>query len=155
MTEKREVIRRLRHGQSIRQINRETGIHRTIIRRIKALSKEKRWLDTNKRLPPEIAIARLLERGNGKEESHPLDQYRERIKQWLDEKVSYLLIHEFLKQELDISEATVRRYCKKHFPGLPKLTYLRPTVAGKVMEVDFGYLGLTYDPQTRRNRKTG
>ena len=27
MTEKREVIRRLRHGQSIRQIHRETGIH--------------------------------------------------------------------------------------------------------------------------------
>ena len=154
MTEKREVIRRLRHGQSIRQINRETGIHRTIIRRINGLSKEKRWLDTSKRLPPEIAIARLLERGKGEGEAHPLDPYRDRIKDWLDEKVSYLLIHEFLKQELDVSEATVRRYCKKHFPALPKLTYLRPTVAGKVMEVDFGYLGITYDPQTRRNRKT-
>jgi uncharacterized protein YerC len=33
MTEKREVIRRLRLGHSIRHINKSTGMHRTLIRR--------------------------------------------------------------------------------------------------------------------------
>ena len=31
---------------------------------------------------------------------------------------------------------------------------VRPTVPGRDMEVDFGYLGITYDDETRRNRKT-
>jgi hypothetical protein len=31
MTEKREVIRRLRLGHSIRHINKSTGMHRTLI----------------------------------------------------------------------------------------------------------------------------
>lgn len=154
MTEKREVIRRLRHGQSIRQIHRETGIHRTILRDLKALSQQKGWLDRARRLPPEIAIARLLAKGKKREEEHPLDRYKDRIKQWLEEKTSYLLIHEFISEEIEVSEATVRRYCKKHFPGLPKICYLRPTIPGEVMEVDFGFLGITYDPSSRRNRKT-
>lgn len=57
MTEKREVIRRLRHGQSIRKINRDTGIRRTVIRQLKTLAKEKGWLDTKKKVPSELAIA--------------------------------------------------------------------------------------------------
>jgi transposase len=154
MTEKREVIRRLRHGQSIRQIHRETGIHRTILRKLKALSQEKGWLDRERRLPPEIAISRLLAKENTQEVAHPLDRFKERIQQWLADKTSYLLIHEFISEELEISEATVRRYCKKQFPGLPKMSYLRPTIPGEVMEVDFGFLGITYDTRSRRNRKT-
>ena len=35
MTEYREIDRRLQKSQSIRGIRRETGIHRTIIRKIK------------------------------------------------------------------------------------------------------------------------
>jgi transposase len=154
MTEKREVIRRLRHGQSIRQINRDTGIHRTVIRQLKTLAKEKGWFDPKNKVPPELAIARLLRQDLQADQPHPLDRFKERIKRWLEQDVSYLLIHEFIREELEVSEATVRRYCKKHFPGLPKLTYLRMTMPGQVMEVDFGYLGITYDPDTRRRRKT-
>ncbi len=155
MTEKREVIRRLRLGQSIRRINRETGMHRTLIRELKELAKQKKWLETNRRLPPERAIERLLTRDKQpKHDTHPLDGYQDRIRKWLKNQNSYLLIHEYISAEIDVSEATVRRYCKKHFPGLPKTAAVRETIPGAVMEVDFGYLGITYDPQERRNRKT-
>jgi len=43
---------------------------------------------------------------------------------------------------------------QKQFPTRPRVSVARPTVAGADWEVDFGYLGLTYDPDTRRNRKT-
>jgi hypothetical protein len=45
MTEKREVIRRLRLGHSIRHINKSTGMHRTLIRRLKDLAQQHLWLE--------------------------------------------------------------------------------------------------------------
>jgi hypothetical protein len=48
----------------------------------------------------------------------------------------------------------VRRYIKKTFPNTPKATMRRKTIAGEIMEVDFGFLGFTCDPDTGRKRKT-
>jgi len=44
MAEKSEVIRRLRAGQSIREINRETGIHRGTIRLVQEAAIRLNWL---------------------------------------------------------------------------------------------------------------
>jgi len=41
-----------------------------------------------------------------------------------------------------VSESTVRRWIHRRFPQLPSPVILRATIAGEVMEVDFGYLGI-------------
>ncbi|WP_460058354.1 hypothetical protein, partial [Spirochaeta dissipatitropha] len=145
MTEKREVIRRLRHGQSIRQIYRDTGMHRTIIRELRLAAIHYHWLSQDAKLPGEYEIQQKLEQLKGNQESpdalHPLDPFKDRIKQWLEDKESYVIIHQHIREEISVSEATVRRYCKRHFPDAPRASWLRPTIPGEIMEVDFGFLG--------------
>jgi len=81
--------------------------------------------------------------------------YREDIERWLNEKTSYLLIHEYLNQRgVMLSETTVRRQVQRMFPGRFRgAVMLRETIPGEILEVDFGYLGLVYDSTTDRRRK--
>jgi transposase len=154
MTEYRDVIRRLKMSQSIREIARETGIHRTIIRKIKKIADKKGWLNPTSRLPNEETLYNIFEKKKAVFK-HPLDEWNDEIKRLaVDEKYSYVVIHKLIQKYYACSEATVRRYIKKNFPETPKATMRRKTIAGEVMEVDFGYLGITYDPVTDRRRKT-
>jgi transposase len=154
MTEYRDVIRRLKMSQSIREIARETGIHRTIIRKIKKIADKKGWLNPASRLPNEETLYNIFDKKKTVFK-HPLDEWSDEIKRLaVDEKYSYVVIHKLIQKYYACSEATVRRYIKKNFPQTPKATMRRKTIAGEVMEVDFGYLGITYDPVTDRRRKT-
>ena len=158
MAEKSEVIRRLRAGQSIREINRETGVHRTTVRSVRDAIAEKKWLDPRESLPSESQIIEIMRRGDSGDQptsSHPLDIYLTDIENWLKEKTSFLLIHEFLRQRgITLSETSVRRYIHRKFPRYSRAPVMpRDTVAGEILEVDFGYFGLVYDEVQKRNRK--
>ena len=154
MTDYRDVIRRLKMSQSIRCIKRETGIHRQIIRKIKKTADKNGWLNPTSRLPSEEALYNSFEKKKTISK-HPLDRWKEEIERLaVKEKYSYVVIHKLIQNRYACSEATVRRYIKKHFPKIPKATMLRKTIPGQIMEVDFGYLGITYDPLTDRRRKT-
>lgn len=154
--EYKDIIQRLRLGQGIREIQRDTGVHRTIIRGVRGIAEVEGWLDTSKPLPQEQEIQRVRERAQvGKKEvRHPLYVYMGDFRRWVEEKYSYTVMHQLIKDRYSCSEATVRRFVWKYFPPRKKPVMMRATVAGRDMEVDFGYLGITYDPQTRRNRKT-
>jgi hypothetical protein len=143
MTEKREVIRRLRLGHSIRHINKSTGMHRTLIRRLKDLAQQHLWLESEEPVPDEATIKALLDPpASSSNAEHPLDPYRSDIAKWLKEEYSYVVIHQLLSPMVPVSESTVRRYCQKHFPQAPRGTHLRDTIPGEIMEVDFGQLGM-------------
>lgn len=153
MTEFREIIRRLQKSQSIRGIQRETGVHRTIIRKLKQKATEHGWLHPGSPIPNEETLYNIC----GKKttaQSHPLDAWHDKIKAWLKDNYSYVVIHQLIGPEYECSEATIRRYIRKHFSAHSKAVICRETIPGEVMEVDFGYLGITYDPLTDRNRKT-
>ena len=66
MSEKADIVYLLRAGQSIRSIQRETGVHRTIVRRLRELAQEAGWLAVD-RLPPEAEeITRAVAQANPK-----------------------------------------------------------------------------------------
>jgi transposase len=158
MAEKSEVIRRLRAGQSIREISRETGIHRATIRNLREAASSRNWLDPQESLPDESEILETLRQvgsHEGADAAHPLDMYLSDIESWLKEKTSFLLIHEFLRQQgITLSETSVRRYIHRKFPQYYRSpTIPRDTIAAEVLEVDFGYFGLVYDEDQKRNRK--
>jgi transposase len=155
MTEFRELIRRFRAGHGNRQIQRDTGIHRTIIRDFRGLAELEGWLDPTSPLPSEEEIQKIrLRTGARKQSEHPLYAYCEEFRRWVKEEYSFVVMHQLIKDRYACSEATVRRFVGKYFPSRPTPVMVRSTVPGQDMEVDFGYLGITYDPQTRRNRKT-
>jgi len=157
MAEKREVIRRLKRGQSMREISKETGIHRATIRSMRQAAINQGWLEENSRLPDENTILKILSPPKNEADSvvHPLDVHLPQIEDWLKEKTSFILIHEFLTQRgVTLSETTVRRYIQRKFPGRYRTaTTLRETIPGEILEVDYGYFGIVYDEKEKRNRK--
>jgi transposase len=154
MSEKTDVIRRLRLGQAVRAIARETGLHRTGVRRLREIATSAGWLDPEGEQPREEEIAAALARPSATDTEHPLDAYREDFERWTSEKISYVVMHQLIAERYPCSEATVRRYVQRHFPDAERPVMVRPTMPGQIMEVDFGYLGITYDPEEKRNRKT-
>ena len=157
MAEKSDVIRRLKRGQSMREISKETGVHRATIRSIRHAAISQGWLEENCRLPSENTILEALSTPKNESNSqvHPLDVHLPQIEEWLKEKTSFVLIHEFLSQRgVTLSETTVRRYIQRTFPGrYRKATTLRETIAGQILEVDYGFFGIVYDEDEKRNRK--
>ena len=61
MTEYRDIIRRLRMGMGPREIQRDTGIHRTIIRGLREIAEVEGWLEPEVSLPSEEEIQRVRE----------------------------------------------------------------------------------------------
>lgn len=154
MTEKRDVVRRLQKNQSLRSIGSETGLHRVTIRKIKRAAETAGWLKEGACLPSEQEVTRALGFRPSIKQVHPLDQIKERIKEWLDdENITYTVIHTLVQDYVTCSEATVRRYIQRTFPQHPKVVVPRDHEPG-TMEVDFGHVGTTYDWLERRERKT-
>ncbi len=59
MVELREIVQRLRLGQSVKAIHRDTGRHKTVIRAVRDLALREGWLDVRTEIPSEGEIARL------------------------------------------------------------------------------------------------
>ena len=155
MTEYREIIRRLRVGLGLREIQRDTGMHRTLIRAIRGLAEVEGWLDGQQPLPTEEQIQNVRARAQGaKEQHHPLFAYLEEFRQWMKDGHSFVVMHQLIKDRYPCSEPTVRRFVQRYLPTQGKPVMVRPTVPGRDLEVDFTYLGITYDHQSRRNRRT-
>lgn len=148
-----DIVSRIRANQSNRCIHNETGTHREVIRKLRVLSLENRWLDTSKALPTESEMNRIYSRtSQTQQKPHPLDAYEQDIKQYLENKYSFVVIHKMISQKIKCSETTVRRYIQRKYPQKPKSVMLRQLEDG-IMEVDFGYLGLVYDLMESRLKK--
>ncbi len=141
-------------GQTIRAIQRLTGIHRKTIRVLFQTAKERGWREN---LPDEDAIRSALYPGR-EAKKHRLDAYADTLKRWTDDGLSFTVMHQLLRenQQLDLSEPTVRRYVRDKFPAKAAAVVRRDLVAGEAMEVDFGFVGLTIDDtqNERKARKT-
>jgi len=144
MTETRNIIHRLRMGQSKRQIHKDLGVHRSIIREVNLLAITHQWLDKESPMPNDEDIA-MLRNLKTKTQSHPLDVYRAQLAQWDKEGFSSVVIHQLLKDKCPCSAQAVRRYRNKHFPKPIEPVMVRCTVPGRDMEVDFGELGKFLD----------
>jgi Mu transposase-like protein len=144
MIEVRSIIHRLRMGYSIRRVHRELKVHRSIIRELYQLAISFGWLNLDLPMPSDEEISQLWNRKNSSH-SHPLDVYKDRIAQWIQEGCSSIVIQQLLKDKCPCDVQSIRRYRKKHFPKLPEPVMVRATFAGQEMEADFGELGKFYD----------
>lgn len=155
MVELRDVVRRLKLGHTVRDIHRSTGVHRTIVRRLAELATDNGWLAAEADLPDERQIEEArVERRQEKWLAHRLDEHRQRIKGWVEDGCSVVVVHRMIQDLVPCSRATVSRYLRRSFPPQIEPVMRRRTQPGKVMEVDYGYLGLTYDPVSGRTRRT-
>lgn len=144
MTEVRNIIHRLRMGHSKRRIHKELNVHRSTIRELHSMALVQGWLNPELPMPSDEEIAKVCFQKN-EVQHHPLDAYKEQIKQWDSESLSSVVIHQLLMDKCTCDVQAIRRYRKKHFPKQIKPVMVRPTAPGKEADIDFGELGKFLD----------
>lgn len=147
MSEKRDIILRLRSGHSIRKIGRELGVHRTVIRSVHRLAAEKGWLNLETTPPSEHELDQASIQEKTTTPETPLTAYCEEIKMWHSEGKSAVVIQRLLERNHSILRGigSLRRYIRKNFPKVPDPIMTRTASPGEVMDVDFGFLGMLED----------
>jgi hypothetical protein len=144
MTEIRNIIHRLRMGQSKRRIHKDLLTHRSIIRELHNLAIIHQWLNPESPMPSDEEIAKVWDRKT-KTQCHPLDTYRDQLERWHKEGLSSVVIYQLLKDKCSCDAQAIRRYRNKHFPKMKEPVMVRSTVPGKDLDLDFGELGKFLD----------
>jgi len=153
MTEVRTIIHRLRMGQSNRQIHRDLGMHRSIIRKIKNIAIAHQWLDNTSLMPSDEEISKVWsQKPEAQSFTHPLDIYKEQFQEWNKAGLSSVVIHRLMADKCPCDIQVIRRYRKKHFPKVVEPVMVRSTVPGRDLELDFGELGV-FSNDDRVNKK--
>jgi transposase len=162
-----EVLRRVARGERQRAISRVTGHSRTTIRRWLRVARRAGWQP--KSGEPDEALARevatrvrpvrdTVSPGESQAQLAPL---REQIRAWLtpeDERRGLRLtkVQQLLtRQGVDVPYSSLHRFAVDQcgFADRRRFTVRRADVApGELAEVDFGRLGLVWDPETERRR---
>lgn len=140
MTDIRNIIHRLRLGQSIRQIHRELGTYRPLIRDLHNLAVSYNWLNQDLAMPADDEITRVLNK-SPQIQAHPLDVYKDQLEQWTRDGLSAVVIQRLLKDRCSCDVQVIRRYRNKHFPKPIEAVMVRSTAPGRDMDLDFGDLG--------------
>jgi hypothetical protein len=152
MLEIRDVIHRLKNGQSNRLIEREIGVDRSIVQKIKELSIMYHWLDLESVIPSDNEISKIWDSKSKTQKPHPLDIHRLSIEQWRNEGYSAPVIYQLLKDKCPCNPQMIRRYLNRNFPKTPQPIMVRPTIPGHDMDIDFGYLGIFLDDKGTKRK---
>ena len=101
MAELRDVIRRLKLGHGVRDIQRSTGLHRTIIRKLKETAEELGWLAPEADLPSEQQIEEVRRCVDSAERGSSLFQqlaaHHEDFKRWHEDEYTAVVMHSLIR----------------------------------------------------------
>ena len=163
MNEIVEIIYHWHKGKTIKGTKESLGFDRKTIRKYIDIGQQL-GVKRDEPFPEEQELVKGLRsycNSRSLYESPAMDSialYHDQIGQWIEEEhITAKQIWRLLKEEYDLSigYSTVKRYLKREFNFLaPKVTVRVETPAGQEAQVDFGYAGMMYDPQSKRNRKT-
>lgn len=161
MTELVETIYHWHAGQGLKTIVKSLGISRNTVRKYVRLAKHA-GLRRGEPLPSRERLVDILSRP-GPEQSptgpvmSQLSLFHAQLEAWFEDKdmtakQAWRLIRE--EHDLRIGYTTVKSYVRTHIRKVSKaLTVRVETPPGRQAQVDFGYVGLMFDPQTGRRRK--
>ncbi len=168
MTAITEILYQWSKGVSKRQITKLTGISRNTIKKIILrgieLGLKVGSIDNEQLLIISTEISHWIKNKSSIEASssgsvqQSLLANHEQLKLWLAE--PYMTIRQVMRllseQEPPaiISETSLHRYVKKHFPKQVESTVVLHTLPGEQVQVDFGYAGMTYDPISKKDKRT-
>jgi transposase len=162
--EVKEVLRLWLRGEALRSIERLSRVDRKTVRRYVAAAVEV-GVDRDGgegQLSDEV-LAGVIERvrphrssGHG-ESWRTLEVHVEQIRAWLDDEgLSVVKVHTLLaRQGVDVPKRTLERFCAELCGprrGQKKTVRVADAEPGVELQVDFGRMGLMYDPETDRRR---
>ena len=152
----RDLIHRVRTGESNRRIAQDMGISRTTVRKYRQWADEQGYLQPDTTLPDDATLAAAL--GAGHRPPHvvsSVEPYREVVQRLLDQGVEMKAIFHRLQDDYGYlgSYTSVRRYVHKLRPQEPEAVVRVHTAPGEEVQVDFGSVGQLYDPSNGRARR--
>jgi transposase len=160
-----DILRRAKAKDSYRRIAGSTGMSRNTIRNYLRLAETHGFSDTvaDEELP-EIAAA-VIRSVHGCEAKDsdadpgacaPLLVHREMISNWLEnDHLTLTKAHlKLLRMGVAVTYSTLYRYAREElgFGGQKVTVRMADTLPGEVAQVDFGKMGLVFDPEGGRNR---
>ena len=152
----RELLLHIRNEPSNRAIQETTGIDRRTVQRYRLWVQEQGLLLDP--LPSLEALQGLLESTMAglppPQNVSSVEPYREMVKQLRKEGVEIAAIYQRLQEQgYGGSYASVRRFVRRLEPREPEVFVRVECSPGEEAQVDFGYAGRLFDPQTGQLRR--
>jgi transposase len=167
MWEVLEVLRRVGRGERQRAIARTSGHSRTTVRRYERAARELGWVPGQHEPDEALALAVVAVLRPGTKDRQPgssetlLAPHQSRLRAWLvpedgSRGLKLSKVHELLAREgIKVPYSSLHRFVVTHcgFADSRRLTVrMAESAPGEVAEVDFGRLGLVFDPETEKRR---
>jgi transposase len=154
----RQVLARLRQGDSDRDVARSRLMGRPKVAAFRALALAQGWLEPATVLPDDAALAAAVGRARrARSTISSVEPYRAVVERWLDDGVSGVVIHAVLCREHGYrgSYSSVHRMVAALLRSRPPEATVRLEFApGAAAQVDFGAGPLLTDPRTGQTRRT-
>jgi transposase len=140
MYEYRQVIARMRMGESDRRIARAGLMGRTKVSQARAIALAEGWLTAESPLPDDAAIAAVLSRKPPEPHQGSLvAAYEQDVRSWLEQGISGTTIHEALVRKYGFpgSYSSVRRFLQGLKHASPDATVILEFEPAEAAQVDF------------------
>jgi len=152
----RDIIYRLRSGESERQISRDLGISRPTVHKYKLVAAMHGFLNPGQELVGVEQLEAVLGPAP-KPPSRPstLEPYHETVKKMLEQGVEMTAIWQRLRDNYGYSGSysSIRRYVQRMRLATGEDAVIRVhTEPGEELQVDFGSVGKLFDPNSSRLR---
>ncbi len=144
MYQYRQVIHRMRMGESDRTIARARLMGRIKCGQVRAIAGEQGWLDRGLPLPDDEVLGAAFEQKK-EHDNNPTHQslsgaYEEQIRKWVEGNVCMTTIHQTLANQFGFtgSYSSVRRLVQRLKLHQPEATCILDFAPGEAVQVDFG-----------------
>ena len=151
----RDLIHRLRNGESERRVARDLGISRTTVAKYRQWAEGQGYLEAERQLPDEATLLAALGAAPGPPQMpSSVEPYHAVVAELLQQKVEMMAIFQRLQEDYGYcgSYSSVRRYVHRVWPDTPEAFVRVHTAPGEEVQVDFGAAGQVYDPRLGRAR---
>jgi transposase len=157
MFQYRQVLVRMRQGDSDRDISRARLMGRNKAARLRVLASEQGWLSPQGPLPEDAAIVAAVGTARrARSTVSSVEPHRAQVERWLDQGVSGVAIHAALCRNHGYSGSysAVRRMVSAIQASLPPQATVRLDFApGEAAQVDFGAGPFLIDPASNKRRR--
>lgn len=157
MFQYRQVLLRLRQGDSDRDIARSGLMGRPKVAVFRLLADAQGWLKAEAPLPDDAAIAAVLSAPRRASSTvSRVEPYRVQVERWVAQGVHGVAIHAALWREYGFrgSYSAVRRMLAQIHASAPPATTVRLSFApGEAAQLDFGAGPFLFDPERQQMRR--